>query len=189
MITRSGDVFSWGYNEYYILGHNIESNEPIFEPKLIELKNVIKIISNYFNTYFLTIDGFIYFCGKSNSNEFIKIPQKISNDLNFIDIEEWKWDLLGIGVFTGITNKKIFKLKENNFEETKSNSIEEYYCEIQFTAKTVNFKKSKFKSVSEYKTNEMIGKGGFGTVWKVESKLNKGKYAVKIIDIKGIKCL
>ncbi|CAG2165534.1 unnamed protein product [Oppiella nova] len=71
-ITSEGQVYSWGRNDCYNLGHN--SSDNIWEPQLIEDMTGIKTIcsSGYF-PYFLSNDGFIHFCGeyRNEDNELV----------------------------------------------------------------------------------------------------------------------
>ena len=63
VITNDGLAYSWGRNDYLDLGHNLDRNQCVFEPKLINISNVVSIGSSQNSTYFLTNDGLIYFCG------------------------------------------------------------------------------------------------------------------------------
>ena len=80
-LTTDGCVYSWGYNDWCQLGHDLGKYEVIYEPKLINnLPNIISIASGRVNTYFLTNDGLIYFCGSLGENNYQKLPKII--DIN-----------------------------------------------------------------------------------------------------------
>ena len=76
-LTSDGLVYSWGYNEFGVLGHQLDSNEIVFEPRLIKVSNVISVCHSTFNTYFLTNERTLYFCGQYISENDILLYQKI----------------------------------------------------------------------------------------------------------------
>ena len=79
-LTDNGMVYSWGYSRHCRLGHKLEENEYVFEPKLINLLNITSICSSNNNTYFLSKEGNIYFCGlyyDENNKCFQKSPKII----------------------------------------------------------------------------------------------------------------
>ena len=79
-LTDNGMVYSWGFNQWCRLGHELKQNECVFKPKIINLLNITSICSSSANTYFLSNEGNIYFCGKyikNNEEWFQKSPQII----------------------------------------------------------------------------------------------------------------
>ena len=68
-------------------GYELAKNEKVFIPKLVESLNNIKTICVHtYNSYFLTNDGFIYFCGKINENNYQIIPKLLETELKFDDL-------------------------------------------------------------------------------------------------------
>ena len=65
-----------GYNDWCQLGYDLEKDEVVCGPKLINnLLNIICIASGGNNTHFLTNDGLIYFCGRFAENQIEKLPK------------------------------------------------------------------------------------------------------------------
>ncbi|CAG2176149.1 unnamed protein product [Oppiella nova] len=92
-ITSEGQVYSWGLNEWYNLGHN--SSDNIWKPKPIEDMTGIKTIcSNGRITYFLSNDGFIHFCG-----EYRNTNNELVSEVNHYKRLYVEKDLLGSGGF------------------------------------------------------------------------------------------
>ena len=60
-LTENGLVYSWGSNVNTLLGHELNEDEWIFEPKLINISNIICVCPTLHNTYFLTNEGQIFF--------------------------------------------------------------------------------------------------------------------------------
>ena len=80
-ITTNGILFSWGYNEDGFLGQGVEGE--ICLPRKINLFNVQKICAGGDCNYFLTNDGFIYFC-----NEEQKTPKNLEESkIIFTDLD------------------------------------------------------------------------------------------------------
>ena len=87
VITNDGLVYSFGDNEHYTLSHELDENENIFVPKLIECLNNIKSICVFtYNAYFLTNDGILYFCGKIAENNYQKKPKLLENNYKIEEI-------------------------------------------------------------------------------------------------------
>lgn len=62
-LTTEGRVYSWGHNQYYHLGY-ISDSVSTYTPRLvIDVSNVIDVSIVSQNTYLLTSDGRLYFCG------------------------------------------------------------------------------------------------------------------------------
>jgi len=122
----------------------LERNECVFEPKLINnLQNIISICSSTNNTYFLSNDGNIYFCGeyydKNNSECFQLLPQIIKSDLIYkslhsIDCYQKQYPI-------GCAINCIHSLNFNVTEKTNYKTLEEFYSnECQMTYKTYYLK-------------------------------------------------
>ena len=156
-LTDNGMVYSWGYNIWCDLGHELKQNECLFEPKLIiNLTNITSICSSNTNTYFLTNKGDIYFCGQYNDINYeqcfqllpklINIPKSIKllqiiksfgfskRSIHSIPLYKEKHS---IAIF--IINNIIFELKFNGIEKTKFNSLQEFYSKnYKITFETIN---------------------------------------------------
>ena len=132
VLTNDGLVYSFGLNHDNILGYELTNNEKVFIPKLIESLNNIKTICVFTcNAYFLTNDGFIYFCGKINENNYQIIPKLLETELKFEDlisktihISDNKYQNIAIA----IKDNSIFKLYFHNISKTDFKNIEEYYA-------------------------------------------------------------
>ena len=92
-LTTDGRVYSWGYNNWCQLGHDLcPKNAKLFEPTLISNISVVKSIglSNK-NTYFLTNEGLIYFCGKifgeNDSQSYQKVPKLFESKRRFSSLQ------------------------------------------------------------------------------------------------------
>ena len=135
VLTIDGLVYSFGYNYNHSLGHEFISNyEKVFIPKLIEGLNNIKSIGiNYnnnnlcYSTYFLTNDGFIYFCGNISQNNYQKSPKLIETELKFNDL----YSKEGNSVVINENSNEIFELKLNTINKTKFNNIFDFYANIK----------------------------------------------------------
>ena len=79
-------VYSWGYNLCCYFGHELNQNECVSEPKLINnLLNITSICSFFTNTYFLSNEGNIYFCGlyyDESKKRFQQSPKIVFKKLN-----------------------------------------------------------------------------------------------------------
>ena len=81
-ITSDGNVYCCGENNFCQLGSQLEINEKVFIPRLINIENVESIATSKTNTYFVTRNGDIYYCGQylnDGKEEYKKEPFKISN--------------------------------------------------------------------------------------------------------------
>ncbi|XP_054158929.1 uncharacterized protein LOC128957219 [Oppia nitens] len=63
-ITGDGRVYSWGMNWKKVLGTEHTDQIQIPVPVMINLVNIVAVVSNNINTYFLNSDGLIYYCGE-----------------------------------------------------------------------------------------------------------------------------
>ena len=87
-LTTECFVYSWGYNNWCQLGHDLEKLEVLYNPKIVKIgriwrnkfSNIICLASGGRNTYFRTNEELIYFCGYLGKNKFQKLPKLI--DIN-----------------------------------------------------------------------------------------------------------
>lgn len=157
-LTADGQVFGWGDNSSRQLGHRLEH---YFEPRLIQgIQNVRAICSSLTNTYFLSAEGKVFFCGeyenharnqpvtvtcqelpklmdihkKSDSEE--RAPKRLKSEprftaLNLID-----------GKTTAVTEEWVFALKGNRITKTKYKSLFDYYSiKYQLTHRTIEVRR------------------------------------------------
>ena len=83
-LTTDGLVYSWGYNEWCSLGHELGEKECIFEPKLIvNIPKMLFVCPSSRNTYFISNDRDLYFCGLIREvKNYLKIYQTKPKLLN-----------------------------------------------------------------------------------------------------------
>ena len=143
-LTDNGMVYSWGYNKCCELGYELDRNECDFKPKLIEnLSKITSICSSLYNTYFLSSDGIIYFCGLYYDNEeeynqsipkcFITITkpsiQSLHSRLSITKFEN---------IATFLFGETIYEIKSNTIKKTNYKSLDEFYLKkYNITYKTI----------------------------------------------------
>ena len=145
-LTDNGMVYSWGWNQFCDLGHELKQNECVFEPKLIiNLMQITSICSSNTNTYFLTINGNVYFCGKYYDKNQIEcyqmIPKLITNKLNIHSLHsiDCYQQLSPIGC--ALSDEWVYSLNYNSIEKSIYQNLEEFYSnECQLTYKTYYLK-------------------------------------------------
>ena len=210
-LTTNGLVYSWGWNDWCVLGHELDKEEIVFEPKLINISNVISVCPSSNNTYFLTNEGLIYFCGyykdENNCESFQKLPKLIEGITRFSSLHSVTIYQKQYSIASAVSENSILYLNFNKIMKTESKDILEYYCkEWNVCHKTIqicddfNYKESELlikKTLSEMNSRfeEMfthlnkLGQGGFGVVYRSENKFNKKLYALKKISTESKKNL
>ena len=201
-LTTNGLVYSWGYNYVCSLGHELDANECVYDPK--QILNIPKIISIchssdifWKNTYFLTNEKELYFCGYFNDATELsiqKLPKLLNKDLKFTSL--FTFCFLKC---VAICDKKVFELFMNRINETKYNSLFDYCFEkknICYETIHINSDQYFVGNDLKYLQNfikvfdksfiecEKLGSGGFGEVFKVKNKFNLD-FAVKKIYLNG----
>ena len=131
-LTDNGMVYSWGLNRCYDLGHELKQNEWFFEPQLIiNLLNITSICSSYFNTYFLSNEGNIYYCGvyydENNYQCFQKSPQIILKQRNIISLYAVKCYQKGYPIGCALSEECVYSLRYNEIHKTNYRNIEEFF--------------------------------------------------------------
>ena len=127
-ITCDGTAYTWGYTL-----NDIPNCEHIFLPKLIEgIHNCMQIVinSNVNKIYFLTTDGFLYFCNEKQTQ-----IKQIESDVIFKNILSIDNEI------TFISDDKIyyFDNNDNNLIESEFYDLFNYYSKVfGITYKTVN---------------------------------------------------
>ena len=142
-IITNGLLFSWGGNNG-ILGQGVNELKSI--PRKVKLFNAQKICADYENSYFLTNEGTIYFCNKTQNTP--KIIRK-----TFLTFSKSK------RVFTDLElnyccDKNIFyKLKKDKLEEKgEFDSFNEFLAkELKITSKMIyNYDESENSNKCEF---------------------------------------
>ena len=210
-LTTDGLVYSWGYNSHCVLGHELEEKECIFEPKIIVyLQNVIKICPSTTDTYFLTNDNYIYFCGlfydENNDKIFQKTPKLLISEQKFTSLHSiFSYQSLKI-ISSAISEDSVYELHWNLIHKFNDKSFFDFYSTkydlshktIQITSdqsfdgndltdlhnyKTEDQMKSRFEDM--FKKIKFLGKGGYGEVYEVKNKITKKEFAIKVITFEG----
>ena len=145
-LTDNGMVYSWGYNQMCELGHELKQNECIFEPKLIiNLTQITSICSSSGNTYFLTINGTVYFCGQYyDKNQILcyqMIPKLITNELNIHSLHSINCYQQMSPIGCALSDEWVYSLNYDSIDKTNYKNLEEFYSnECQLTYKTYYLK-------------------------------------------------
>ena len=183
--------------EFSELGHQLNINECVFEPRLIEVSNVISVCPSTYNTYFLTNEGHIYFCGQYFGDEGItyqKIPKLIESEIKFSSLHSMpSYQGLRREVISSAIYENYIFLLDYNFIISKfpfRQFFMFYLVDYGLTYKTINISEEldgiDLNDLFSYKnrlqiTNtfedkfinvRILGTGGYGTVYKVYSVYN-----------------
>ena len=158
-LTDNGMVYSWGWNPFCQIGHELQQKRYLDQPKLINnlIKiNITSICSSKTNTYFLSSDGTIYFCGQyydeNTEEKFQLIPGTLSlpTFLKFLflvkSIGITKLSVHSLQIFKEnysiavlVINKMVYKLTNNTIEKTRCESLQEFYSKnYKMTFETIN---------------------------------------------------
>ncbi|CAG2165446.1 unnamed protein product [Oppiella nova] len=150
-ITCEGLVLSWGRNDSYSLSHNLLGVEAVVrKPQRITGLTDVKGVGargDGRTTYWLTDDGFVYFCGEYSDESGVKVRQsspKVVNtgaecqDLRVIEVN-------GHQTVVAVTNENILEILDTN--EVIATDYENLfdYCvdEFRITLETINFREFK----------------------------------------------
>ncbi len=201
-LTKDGSVYSWGSNGYSQLG--IANTKDSNTPKQIQMKDIIidKITSGVYHSLLLTNNGVIYAFGSNFFGQigngmkgYIETPMKLNHEKKFIDIaSHWKSN---ISIAQSLDNKYYIwgDCKEQKIlipTETKLKSFNEilvHYsgCCLEMSEKFIEFNDLFFNNgyyEREFDEIEKIGKGSYGTVFKVNFKGETNKWAIKKLSLK-----
>ena len=143
-ITTDGLVYSWGYNQTCQLGHELGRNECVYEPKLVaKLKDIEFVCPSTDNTYFLSKEGFIYFCGhfryESNRESYQLLPKQIKTDLKINKFESKFSSKVRKWVSTAVTDHLVYLLSSESLIETNYKKFYDFYAkEYQITCETID---------------------------------------------------
>ena len=150
VITNDGQVYSWGDGSG-LLGHILDWNQCLFEPKLItNITNVKAVCLSvrktktkvYRATYFLTFDGHIYFCGYMNNQdndesvEIKNVPTLVDCETKFVELRSVRSGLDLIA--SALTEDAVYSLDWKTINKTNYKSFLDYYSnEFQLSHKTI----------------------------------------------------
>ena len=205
-LTTDGLVHSWGWDYGCSLGHKMNGYKYLVKPEVIlNIPKIINLCHSQYgskaNTYFLTDENEIYFCGcyKNGDNLYStqKFPRVLKTKLEFTSL--YSGPCLDSAKPTALSSGRIFELLGNGVKETDYNSYFEYYSnEYEMSYKTIHinseyiFDGNDLKVLQSHKIFEKnfincieLGAGAYGTVLKVKNKFNHQYYAVKRIPFKG----
>ena len=115
-LTCDGYVYSWGCNVFSQLGHQFEIKDCVFEPNLIHISNVISVCFSTHNTYLLTNEGYIYFCGRYICEQGVlyqKTPKPIECDMKFSSINSIPLYQQNGGIASAVHEDNIYYLYLN----------------------------------------------------------------------------
>ena len=201
-LTDNGLVYSWGDNEDGVLGHQLDINDCVFEPTLIEVSNIESVCLSTYNTYFLTSEGNIYFCGRYIGNEGIfyeKIPEIIESEIKFSSLHSITSYQRRRVISSAIYENNIFLLEYDliisKFPFSKFFMF--YLVDYGLSYKTINISEEfdgiDLNDLFSYKnrlqiTNRFedgfinvrtLGTDGYGTVYKVYNNWFLKEFAIK----------
>ena len=135
-------VYSWGENKNCVLGHISTGNECLFEPKLVKkLTNIASICSSSGNTYFLTNEGNIYFCGEYYDENQIKLyqmfPKLLKNEVNINSLHSIDSYLVNYPIGCALSDECVYSLKYDSIVKSNYKTLEEFYsneCQLSYKA-------------------------------------------------------
>ncbi|CAG2112676.1 unnamed protein product, partial [Medioppia subpectinata] len=189
-VTIDGQVYSWGRNEYGILGHEYTTRGPRF---VTGLKDVIKVCSNQLNSYFLTSDQCVYFCGAVDAEvgarnttyySYCATPMKF-NIKKVVDIYCFAFGANrseSIGTVGGERQKQI-TYKALDLDSDGLVSTHELYVKHKDKTDMFSIYACDGKFETTFKSVKSINAGAFGSVYKVVNNTDGKLYAVKKISI------
>ena len=211
-LTTDGLVYSWGYNSHCVLGHELDKNECVFEPKIIfNLKNIISVCPSTENTYFLTNENYIYFCGlyydENNRDTFQKMPKLLNSETKFSSLHSIYYFQSLRTISLSVSEDSVFKLYWNIIQKFNDKSFFDFYSTkydlshktIQITSdrsfdgndltdlhnyKTEDQFKNRYKEI--YEEFSILGEGWFGKVYRVKNRNTKQKFAIEVIPFNGL---
>jgi hypothetical protein len=156
------------------------------------MKKFIEIASHYYYciSIALSVDKTYYIWGKCGKED-IKLPKKTE----FKSFDEIFNHYFGITLKTTNLYNKERNKNENilktqiRLEEEDGVNAKTYKTEYNLGSDVNRFSSQSNETSSRYKSDFkdpiLIGKGGFGEVYKVINRLDQQQYAVKMISFKG----
>ena len=154
-ITESGKVYCCGWNDHCQLGSQLRKDEYVFSPRLHDINwKVESVITSRTNTYFVTFNGDIYFCGEQQENgNYGKIPSFILNfrEAKCVTSSNYELNCLKYGIV--YCENSIYEFKYNKFKKTKYKTFERYFYDRMFkmTYKTIYFNHDITSNLNSYR--------------------------------------
>ena len=143
-LTDNGMVYSWGQNIGCELGHELNQNGCVFEPKLIiNLTNITSICSSNRNIYFLSNNGNIYFgeYSKTQNKIYQIVPKLLTNEVNIHLLHSIDCYQQNYSIGCALSDEWVYSLKNDSIEKTNYKTLEEFYSnECQLSYKTYYLK-------------------------------------------------
>ena len=109
-LTSDGLVYSWGSNTWCSLGHELPKNQVVYVPQLMKVSKVVTVCPSTTNTYFLSREGQVYFCGLYKDRENFETYQKTPKLLNY---EQRSSSLHHVNLY-----QKHFTISTANYQES-----------------------------------------------------------------------
>ena len=197
-LTTDGLVYSWGSNHNCCLGH--DSDEDVYEPRLIE--NIPKIRSfcvSDGNTYLLTNESDLYFCGvyydNKNKRLYQKTPKLLKKEKKLSSLHIIPNSYQGVAALCendihGLHKNELRKYDYSSYFDLFSIKHELCYKTIHINSGII-FDGNDLNDLQNYKVfksmfdTEELGFGGFGTVFKAKNKYDHQEFAIKKIPFEG----
>ncbi len=197
LLSSDGYIYAFGRNQFGELGNQKEGDE--LSPHRIKIETKFIYISSHWDKYIsiaLAQNGIYYNWGKCGE-EIIRTP-KPTNFKSFVEIYAkylktthkaiHSEDLNSVPILLREQEnilKTQIRLEEENGEKVKANKTEyNLKSSVNRFNSQPNQTLSRYKS--DFKESELIGRGGFGSVFKVFNRLDRQQYAVKKISLRGI---
>lgn len=118
-ITKDGDLYSWGYNDYGMSGTGSSNNEEQVTPIKIGNTKWSQISASEMTVVAIDINGYLYTWGSSFASETQLTPHQVSN------ITKWKYaschryaDVVAIDI-----NGRLYSWNNNNTEPVLQSSV------------------------------------------------------------------
>ena len=133
-ITECGRIYCCGRNDECQLGLSLEKDECIYNPTLLDIINVQNIITSKTNTYFVSKEGDIYFCGFYYNNSQNEIYQQIllkiinMKNIKTLTSSNYRLNYLKCGLI--YDEDSIYEIKFEKIEKTAYKTFEEYLYNI-----------------------------------------------------------
>ena len=200
-LTFEGLVYSWGSNHKCSLGHELNKNECVFEPKLINISNIISIGFSIDKTLFLTNEGKILFCGRyfdeNNGSSYQKSPKldqlnRECHQICFIPVYR-KMQSMGEAFKKINLNEKdgktIHQFFYGNYKMTYNTlvmdiKISQTLCESKINREDNNHEKGKIFRI-RFAELDKLHHGGFGSVFKMKDLNTQNIFAIKQFKLEG----
>ena len=135
-ITSDGLVYCWGWNNYCQLGHDLEQRECVYDPKLINLTDIISVSPGK-TTYFLSKQGTLYFCGAlepgSECQIFEKLPLPLETGMHFKSLHSYAYYQTMTTIHIAVIEDSVVRLIYGKIKETKHKNVFDYLsfeCDI-----------------------------------------------------------